>query len=78
MQILFAGAFDWANASNRIARGINAAAGKCIARVLTMNRHPFGYQEDELTIEEAFAWARAADWIISTGDGHLQTPLGHG
>jgi len=41
MQILFAGAYDWANASNRIARGINAAANKRIARVLTTNRHPF-------------------------------------
>lgn len=74
MKILFAGAYDWANVSNRVARGINAAAGRQIARVLTVGGpHPFGYEEDRLSWAEAAAWARDVTWLISTGDGDYTT-----
>jgi len=70
MHILFAGASDWANVSNRIARSINAVAGEGVARVLTLNGpHPFGYDEDRLSRDDAMEMAPKTDWLISTGDG---------
>lgn len=70
MHILFAGAADWANVSNRVARSINAVAGEQMARVLTLNGpHPFGYEEDRLSRDEAMDLAARTDWLISTGDG---------
>ena len=81
MRILFVGAADWANASNRIARSINAVAGSRIARVLTLQGpHPFGYDEDRPTADEVFAAAPSVEWVISTGDGsyeHLEHVLQH-
>lgn len=72
-RVLFIGRNDWANVSHRVARGMNAAAGERIARVLVLEPHPFGYQEDMLIGRpNAQDWrqlGRAADWLISTGDG---------
>lgn len=72
-RVLFLGRNDWANVSHRVARGMNAAAGERIARVLVLEAHPFGYQEDMLIGRPAAEgwrqWGRSADWLISTGDG---------
>lgn len=72
-RVLFLGRNDWANVSHRVARSMNAAAGAVVARVLTIEAHPFGYEED-MRIGHRSAdgwrqWGRAADWLISTGDG---------
>jgi hypothetical protein len=72
-KVLFLGRNDWANVSHRVARGMNAAAGAPIARVLVLEAHPFGYREDMLigrpSADGWRQWGRAADWLISTGDG---------
>ncbi len=70
MRVLFLGYVDWANVSNRVARGMNAFAGEKIARVCTLSSHSYGYAEDRLTFEDLQEWASSADWIISTGDGN--------
>lgn len=69
MRVLFLGITDWANVSNRVARGMNAAAGEQIARVVTTRAHPLGYREDHLSVTEGLHWTANADWIITTGDG---------
>jgi len=72
-KICFLGSWDWANLCNRIARAINAFVGERVARVYTTHAHPFGYPEDMIAGQcnptELTAAARAADWVISTGDG---------
>jgi len=72
-RVLFLGRNDWANVSHRVARGMNAAAGTTVARVLVLEAHPFGYREDMLigrpSAEGWRHWGRSADWLISTGDG---------
>lgn len=78
-RILFAGRDDWANLCNRITRGINAFAGRQVARVWTENTHPFGYVEDMVgmgALEEAREFVKTADWIISIGDGNYDTFAG--
>lgn len=74
MRVLFVGSYDWANVVNRVARGMNATAEDKIARVFTLNRHPYGYDEDLFADpDELRAWGRGADWIISSGDGDYVT-----
>jgi hypothetical protein len=69
--VLFAGRHDWANVSNRIARAMNATAGRRVARVYTETPHPFGYPEDERVADPGHLAARLGpeDWLIWTGDG---------
>ncbi len=44
MSVVFLGKCDYANISHRTARGIRQLGGQ--ARVVTTQRHPFGYEED--------------------------------
>ena len=73
MKVLFIGRYDWANASNRVARAINATQHAHEARVFTLEPHPFGYPEDMVhrrgNHHDLGAFAANADWIVSTGDG---------
>lgn len=70
MRILFIGVVDWANVANRVAAGMNAAAGKTVARVFTWEPHPYRYQEDCFSsADELRDWAAQTTWVISAGDG---------
>ncbi len=73
LRIVFLGQADHANTCNSIARAINRCDGPMRARAITLEPHPFEYEEDIVLqrdgAEEAGEILREADWIISSGDG---------
>lgn len=74
IKALFVGRHDWANLCGRIARGMNLAAGERVARVWTLEGHPFGYPEDLIGGDAAAeAGAVQFDWLITSGDGDYHT-----
>ena len=84
MRVVFIGQNDWANCANRAARALNAHYKEKVARVLTLNEHPFGYEEDILIskepkglggalqiVQEHLTGAKPNEptWVFTTGDG---------
>jgi hypothetical protein len=73
--LAFVGTWDYANLCNRIARALDRYRGTLRARVITAQRHPFGYEEDIVLeagageLAAARAVVREAEWICHSGDG---------
>jgi hypothetical protein len=78
--VLFLGAYDWANVCNRVARAMNVHARRTTARVATVHPHPFGYEEDIIIerdgMEAVRSWAATADWVVASGDGDYEALFG--
>ena len=69
MRLLFVGVNDWANIAHNLARSLNLIEPD-LARVVVINRHPFGYVEGDL--EPDSKWLQRQDLLllVNAGDGN--------
>ena len=64
---VFTGVYDCANSANRISRAIDTFLGYSACRVSVSSGHPFGYSEDECSLDEAIGHlSRAESPVVFT------------